>query len=230
MHSWCLSRATCSSRQARRVQLYTSLAKFETIFFIPTNNYMLVAAHHCRFAFVRSISRCDNISLTMSASTTSAGSGGGGGGGAAAAAASSFSELATNYWTNGWVVAEGLFSDDEVDQLAREAADGAQSPCVDDRCPSFRRLVLDPRVVNRVKVILAKRSGGGSSRVADELPEPLLVAEQCAVSSSRFRQDNAVALSAVTAPGAGITAWLALGEGETSFEYVSSSHLSLIHI
>ena len=160
----------------------------------------------------------------MSASTTSAGSGGGGGGGAAAAAASSFSELATNYWTNGWVVAEGLFSDDEVDQLAREAADGAQSPCVDDRCPSFRRLVLDPRVVNRVKVILAKRSGGGSSRVADELPEPLLVAEQCAVSSSRFRQDNAVALSAVTAPGAGITAWLALGEGETSFEYVSSSH------
>ena len=94
-----------------------------------------------------------------------------------------------------------------------------EAPCQDTQCPSFRRVIADPRLVERVEAILGQ-------------PKPLLLLEQCFMkppevgSAKPFHQDNY--FFEVDPTDAVVTAWLALDDATIPngcLEYLSGSHV-----
>ena len=114
-----------------------------------------------------------------------------------------------------------------------------ESPCQDPRCPSFRRVINDRRLVERVAAILGQQSvmPAAASAVAsgDNDEKLLLLLEQCFMkppvvgSAKPFHQDNY--FFEISPTDAVVTAWIALDDavvGNGCLEYLSG--LSLIHI
>ena len=107
-----------------------------------------------------------------------------------------------------------------------------EAPCLDSRCPSFRRCVADRRVIERIKAIVGKVGvQGKQASNADAQPHPLLLLEQCFMkppgvgSAKPFHQDNF--FFEVDPPDAVVTAWLALDDATVAngcIEYLSGSH------
>ena len=111
-----------------------------------------------------------------------------------------------------------------------------ESPCQDPRCPSFRRVINDRRLVERVAAILGQQSvmPAAASAVAsgDNDEKLLLLLEQCFMkppvvgSAKPFHQDNY--FFEISPTDAVVTAWIALDDavvGNGCLEYLSGSHL-----
>jgi ectoine hydroxylase-related dioxygenase (phytanoyl-CoA dioxygenase family) len=144
------------------------------------------------------------------------------------------------YWEKGWLVAEGVFQPEEVEQVAELATkigiqelssaapitidhseDGRQAPrkIVQPflKEPLFRQFVLDPRISDILKLLLGK--------------QPLLLTDQIFMkpphfgSAKPFHQDNAYFQCFPAAEV--ITSWIALDdvdEGNGCLRYIDGSH------
>ena len=144
------------------------------------------------------------------------------------------------YWEKGWLVVEGVFQPEEVEQVAELATkigfeelrsasqtgvdhseDGQQAPRKIEqpflKQPLFRQLILDPRVIDILKILVSK--------------QPLLMNDQIFMkpphfgSAKPFHQDNAY-FQCFPADDV-ITSWIAMDDvdaGNGCLRYIDGSH------
>ena len=146
------------------------------------------------------------------------------------------------YWEKGWLVVEGVFQPKEVERAAElatkigfeelnsaantgvdQSEDGQQAPRKIEqpflKAPLFRQLILDPRIIDILKILVGQH--------------PLLMSDQIFMkpphfgSAKPFHQDNAY-FQCFPADDV-ITSWIAMDDVDASngcLRYIDGSHKS----